>query len=119
MKRLIALCGLLAAGLSHAKPNSVGIDMVKIPAGSFGGKTCKTITRTCPKDDPFTKKNEAADCKAKETKCESWGWGDQGHPPGLPGNDGADGAKGDKGAKVRLTNGFYIGKTEVLSLIHI
>ena len=92
LRRLVFLCGFcIAGGVAQGKPNSVGIDMLKIPAGSFGGKECQNVTRVCPKDDPFTSVDEAAGCKAKETKCESWGWGD----------------------KVTLTGAFYLSKTEV------
>lgn len=89
----LALLVVLMAQNALAKPNSVGIDMVKIPAGSFGGKECETITRNCPKDDPFTSVDESAGCIAE--KCETWGWGKEG------------------GETVTLTNDFYLSKTEV------
>jgi formylglycine-generating enzyme required for sulfatase activity len=39
--------------------NSIGMEFVYIPAGSFMMGTKKPI---CPKDDPFTEKNEYEDC---------------------------------------------------------
>ena len=92
---LLAFLVVLMAQNALAKPNSAGIDMVKIPAGSFGGKKCETITRTCPKDDPFTSVDESAGCTATEEKCETW-------------ERGKDG-----GETVTLTNDFYLSKTEV------
>ncbi|MGB0648318.1 MAG: hypothetical protein ACPGQS_14130, partial [Bradymonadia bacterium] len=76
-------------------PNELGMDMVKIPAGRFGGKKCKIVTRVCPKDDPSTVWDEAIGCSPKEEKCKGWGWGKDG------------------GAVVTLTRPFYLSKTEV------
>jgi formylglycine-generating enzyme required for sulfatase activity len=83
---IFALC--VSTALSDAKLNSVAMEMVKIPAGSFGGKSCKTVTRICS-NEAFTSVNEAAGCKAEETSYETWGWGE----------------------KVALTGAFYLGKT--------
>ena len=58
---------LFSAPAAFAEPNSVGMDMVKIPAGSFMmGAECKTVTRTCPKADT---KNAAAGCTPSGVVC--------------------------------------------------
>ena len=97
LRRLVFLCGFcIAGGVAQGKPNSVGIDMVKIPAGSFmmGSGACKTVTGACPKDDPFTTKNEAEGCTPSETVC--------------------TGSKDERPRhKVTLTRVFYLSKTEV------
>ena len=67
---LLALC--LSNSYALAEKNSVGMEMLKIPAGHFmmGDNSCKTVTRTCPKDDPATPKNEAeTNCESKEAPC--------------------------------------------------
>lgn len=54
-----------------------GMKMVKIPAGSFFmGDRCKTVTRECPPDDPFTSTDESAagGCKRTEEVCEGDDW---------------------------------------------
>jgi formylglycine-generating enzyme required for sulfatase activity len=60
MKRLI-LIALLASILLNAKDftNSIGIKFKQIPSGSF---MMGTKPPRCPKDDPFTSKNEYKNC---------------------------------------------------------
>lgn len=45
---------------SWAFTNSIGMEFVGIPSGSF---LMGTQAPSCPQDDPFTAKNEAADCQ--------------------------------------------------------
>ena len=66
--------------------NSIGIEFVYIPAGSFMMGTKKP---DCPKDDPFTEKNEYEDCMIQVRRSE------------IPLH------------KVRISKGFYLGKYEV------
>ena len=83
-------------GTAQAKKNSVGIEMVKIPAGTFmmGDESCKTVKKKCPKDDPFTRIDEARGCKPSELKCD-------GHESEQPQH------------KVTITRPFLLSKTEV------
>ena len=48
--------------------NSIGMEFAKIPSGSF---TLGTSTPNCPKDDPFTAKNEYDDCLGSISKDET------------------------------------------------
>jgi formylglycine-generating enzyme required for sulfatase activity len=66
--------------------NSIGMEFVLIPAGSF---MMGTKGPNCPKDDPFTERNEYANCMS--------------------------GVSGDETPQHRVTisRPFYLGKTEV------
>ena len=75
----------------ETKSNSVGIDMVKIPAGSFMMAGCEVVG--CPKDDPFAKVDESLNCTSSRTDCK--------------------GFKDEVAHKVTLTGAFYLSKTEV------
>lgn len=48
--------------------NSIGMEFAKIPAGSF---TMGTSVPNCPKDDPFTDRNEYDDCLGSVSKDET------------------------------------------------
>ena len=71
----LGLLFLLIPAVSFASPSQqtdkYGITLIKIPGGTFmmGDETCKTIKYDCPTDDPFTARNEAANCVREETKC--------------------------------------------------
>jgi formylglycine-generating enzyme required for sulfatase activity len=60
------LCCLSVFGLSHhvlaqekTLTNSIGMEFVLIPAGEF---LMGSDDSSCPKDDPFTEKNEYEEC---------------------------------------------------------
>ncbi|WP_457743949.1 formylglycine-generating enzyme family protein [Sulfurimonas sp.] len=68
MKKLV-LGALLATSLLSADSftNSIGMTFVEIPSGSFMMGTATKSTAACPKDDPFTSKNEYQDCVDSRT----------------------------------------------------
>jgi formylglycine-generating enzyme required for sulfatase activity len=68
MKKLLLLVTLTTLLNAEQITNSVGITFVKIPKGSF---TMGTQTPHCPKDDPFTEKNEYDACLESISKDET------------------------------------------------
>ena len=68
MKKLIFALSLTGA-LLNAKSftNSIGMTFVEIPSGSYMMGTATRSTADCPKDDPFTSKNEYKDCVESRT----------------------------------------------------
>ena len=93
--RLVALAVLLmlwtsasasAKHLPKTLTNSVGIEFVLVPAGSF---QMGTATPSCPKDDPSTEKNERQACMSNV------------FPNEQPQH------------KATISRAFYLGKTEV------
>jgi len=53
-------CACSAFAQSKTYTNSIGMEFVLIPAGSF---RMGTPTPSCPQDDPFTEKNEYQECR--------------------------------------------------------
>jgi len=51
--------------------NSIGMKFVEIPSGSFMMGTATKSTADCPKDDPFTEKNEYKECVESKTSSVS------------------------------------------------
>lgn len=75
MKRLLIILFVFSAffGASATKKNytnSIGMEFVLVPAGSFTRGTPSPVCN-CPKDDPFTTKNEYEDCMFKCTSSVS------------------------------------------------
>ncbi|MGK5090410.1 formylglycine-generating enzyme family protein [Deltaproteobacteria bacterium TL4] len=66
--------------------NSIDMEFVLIPAGSF---MMGTQSPTCPKDDPFTERNESEDCMSSVSRAETPLHG------------------------VKISRTFYLGKYEV------
>ena len=101
---LAAMCVMAVATGAHATrlpkmTNSVGMTLVKVPAGSFmmGDHSCKEAPKMCP--DPFDRGKQVP-CKdgSKTLKC-----------------DGSDHERPLH--KVTLTKPFWIMSTEVTQLI--
>ncbi|MBF0240474.1 MAG: formylglycine-generating enzyme family protein [SAR324 cluster bacterium] len=83
------LIGLISPALYAQQKeitNSIGMEFVLIPAGSFEMGTAQP---KCPEDDPFTSKNEQEECLSKVQKNET------------------------PRHKVTITSPFYLGKYEV------
>ncbi len=74
MKKIIlGLMIFLANTLLNASDftNSIGMKFVEIPSGSFMMGTATKSTADCPKDDPFTSKNEYKECVKSRTSSVS------------------------------------------------
>jgi formylglycine-generating enzyme required for sulfatase activity len=67
MKKLLLIALLFSSIISKDFTNSIGMKFKSIPSGSFmmGTKAPK-----CPKDDPFTEKNENSDCMSSVSENE-------------------------------------------------
>ena len=93
MRRFLLIAILLCSWLpSWGQVKTAGLEMVEIPAGRFGGVSCKVeIAKTCPLDDPFTNVDESEDCTRHQAECDEL----------------------DRSQKVTLTRSFFFSKTEV------
>lgn len=67
-KHVISLALLSALACAGDYTNSIGMKFKEIPAGSF---TMGTPTPNCPKDDPFTDRNEYQECANSVSRDET------------------------------------------------
>jgi formylglycine-generating enzyme required for sulfatase activity len=68
MKKTILLLATTLLLNAENITNSIGMEFVKIPSGRF---TMGTSVPNCPKDDPFTDRNEYDDCLGSVSKDET------------------------------------------------
>lgn len=91
-KTLLSLTLLSALIYGGDYTNSIGMKFKDIPSGSYTMGTSVPSTANCPKDDPFTSRNEHDDCVRNLTRNIS---------------------KDEIPAHRVSVDGFYLGETEV------
>ena len=71
LRLILAMFVLLTLSSAESITNSIGMTFVEIPSGSYMMGTATKSTADCPKDDPFTSKNEYRDCVESRTSSVS------------------------------------------------